>query len=93
MDWSDYLRFIVALAFVIGLIGVLAWAVRRSGFVVRPTVAGGGVRRLAVVEVRPLDAKHKLVLVSRDDTEHLILLGGTSDRVIEQNIPARKDGA
>ncbi len=85
MEWSDYLRFVVALAFVLGLIGLLAWAARRSGLVARPTVVGG-VQRLAVLEVRPIDAKHKLVLVRRDETEHLILMGATSDLLIEGSI-------
>lgn len=94
MEWSDYLRFVIALAFVLGLIGLLAWAARRSGIVARPTVAGG-TQRLAVLEVRPVDAKHRLVLIRRDDTEHLIMLGANSDLLIEGpivgNVAAKGD--
>lgn len=85
MDWADYLRFVAALAFVLGLIGLLAWAGRRSGLVARPTVLSSE-SRLAVLEVRPVDAKHKLVLVRRDRTEHLILMGATTDLLIESSI-------
>lgn len=87
MEWLDYFRFVIALAFVLGLIGVLAWLGRRSGFVVRPTNPGSASSRISIVEVRAVDAKHRLVLVRRDDAEHLILLGAGSDLLVESGIP------
>jgi flagellar protein FliO/FliZ len=48
----------------------------------------GAAPRLAVVEVAVVDARHRLVLVRRDDTEHLVLIGATSDLLIESGIPA-----
>ena len=33
-----------------------------------------------------LDTRRRLVLVRRDDVEHLILLGAASETVIERNI-------
>ncbi|GAB4366650.1 MAG: hypothetical protein Kow00114_24770 [Kiloniellaceae bacterium] len=91
MDFAEYLRFFVALGFVLVLIAGLAALVRRSGFGERLTVApaAGSERRLALVEVRPLDAKRKLVLLRRDDREHLVLLGASGDLLIESGIPAR----
>lgn len=90
MDLGEYFRFFLALGFVLLLIAGLAALVRRSGLGGRLALApaGGGERRLAVVEVRPLDAKRKLVLLRRDDREHLVLLGGGSDLLIEADIPA-----
>ena len=90
MDLGEYFRFFLALAFVLVLIAGLAALLRRSGFGERlaATPSSAGVRRLSLVEVRPLDAKHKLVLVRRDDREHLVLLGATSDLLIEGDIPA-----
>ena len=81
MDLADYLRFALALLFVLGLIGLLAWLVRRY----RP---GGGLRpdgrrRLAMLETLPLDARRRLVLVRRDDVLHLLLLGEDGNRLIE----------
>jgi len=35
-----------------------------------------------------VDAKRKLVLLRRDDTEHLILLGPNSDTLVEAGIDA-----
>ena len=90
----DYVRFLLALLFVIGLIGLLALLARRFGFgAVRlsPPFRGknrGEPRRLAVVEVTNVDARRRLVLVRRDDTEHLVLLGVNGDLLVEGNIPA-----
>lgn len=51
-------------------------------------VAGGRARhlRLAVMDATPVDSRRRLVLVRRDDVEHLILIGGPTDVVVEQNI-------
>ena len=90
MDLAEYLRFFLALGFVLILIAGLAALVRRSGFGERLSASpsSSGARRLSLVEVRPLDAKHKLVLLRRDDREHLVLLGAASDLLIESDIPA-----
>ena len=89
MAWDGYFKFVLALAFVLGLILLLAFLVRRFGlgsFAIAPR-ARNSVRRLSVVEVAPIDAKRRLVLVRRDDVEHLILLGAQSELLIESNIP------
>ncbi len=44
--------------------------------------------RLAVMDATAVDNRRRLVLVRRDGVEHLILIGGTNDLVIEQNIDA-----
>lgn len=90
MDLGEYFRFFLALGFVLVLIAGLAALVRRSGFGDRLAMAPSSVgeRRLALVEVRPLDAKHKLVLLRRDDREHLVLLGAAGDLLIESGIAA-----
>jgi len=40
-------------------------------------------RRVGVIESVPLDGKRNIVLVRRDDTEQLVLVGGRTDVVIE----------
>jgi len=42
--------------------------------------------RLAVLEQTSVDSKRKLVLIRRDDVEHLIMTGGPVDVVIETGI-------
>ncbi|MCF7644946.1 flagellar biosynthetic protein FliO [Bacillus subtilis] len=47
--------------------------------------------RLTVTDAAAVDSQRRLVLVRRDDVEHLILIGGPSDIVIEQNITRHKN--
>ncbi len=52
---------------------------------------GGGTRgrrgsRLGILEYHDLDKTRRLVLVRRDDVEHLVLIGGHQDLVIESGI-------
>jgi flagellar protein FliO/FliZ len=86
MEYSIYFRFLLALIFVVGLIGLIAWGVRRVG-VMRGTIRPkAGARRIEVVEIAPIDAKRRLLLVRRDGTEHLILLSTTGELLIEGGI-------
>ncbi len=90
-------RFFLAFLIVLGLIGVAAWAVRRFG----SARLGGAVRgrqpRLAVIEYATVDARRRLLLVRRDNIEHLVMIGGPTDVVVEANIvratPAAREAA
>ncbi|MCT4492226.1 flagellar biosynthetic protein FliO [Bosea minatitlanensis] len=42
--------------------------------------------RLGIVDSYDLDRQRQLVLIRRDNVEHLIMLGGASDVVVETNI-------
>ncbi|OPH22337.1 hypothetical protein FE88_03170 [Azospirillum brasilense] len=86
MGLDQYIQFVLALAFVIALIVLVAWVMRRIGFG-GMTATSGRQRRLGVVEVLPLDGKRRLVLVrrdDRDDREHLLLLSAFGDQVVDQ---------
>jgi len=48
-------------------------------------------RRLDVVEQANLDGRRKLVLVRRDNVEHLIMTGGPVDVVVETKIDTRQE--
>lgn len=85
MEIADYLRFVFALLFVIALIGLVGYLGRRYGMGYR-NVPKSATRRLSISEIMPLDAKRRLILVKRDNQEHLLVLGGTTDLVIEKNI-------
>ncbi len=87
MDLENYLRFLAALILVIAMIGAAAWAVRRLGLAGRlPSIGRRAARRLGVVEFMALDPKTRLVLVRRDDAEHLLLLGAGGTVVVERGI-------
>jgi hypothetical protein len=49
--------------------------------------------RLAVMEQANVDRMRRLVLIRRDDVEHLIMTGGPVDVVIETGIAAPQDAA
>ncbi len=93
MSFATYWQFVLALAAVLSLLALLAWAARRFGLAGR-IAAPGGRRRLSIVEVAAVDGKRRLVLLRRDATEHLVLLGPDSATVIETGIargPARDE--
>jgi hypothetical protein len=77
----------VGLAF-IALIAVL-WLVKRRGGPA-PFLKGGRNRqpRLQVLDATAVDARRRLVLVRRDNVEHLIMIGGPTDIVVESGIGA-----
>ena len=93
LDYGDYFQFLLALIFVLGLIALATALVRRFGLggaLRLSRNAGARGRRLSVVEIAPIDARRRLVLVRRDDVEHLILLGANSEIVVEDGIPAKE---
>jgi len=92
IDYNTYLRGLLALVAVLGLIAGAAWLARRAGLA---GVRGGSrrERRLSISEVLPVDNRRRLLLVKRDTVEHLLLIGGTGDVVIERGIhPALPSG-
>src|SRR5687767_2106349 len=94
MTFGTFLNFFLALVVVLGLIGVLSWAGRRFGMEM-PFLAGrrkGGTRRISLVESMPVDGKHRLVLVKRDQVEHLLMLDATGAVVVESNIVKGQPG-
>src|SRR5712691_3752441 len=88
-------RFFVAFLIVLGLIGAIAWAVRRFGSGRLGASTRGRQPRLAVIDYASVDGRRRLILVRRDNVEHLLMIGGPSDIVVEPNIvravPAARD--
>jgi hypothetical protein len=86
-------KFFVAFVIVLALIGLTAWLVRRLG---ANRLGGGATRgrqpRLAVIDAASVDGRRRLVLIRRDNIEHLLMIGGPTDVVVEQNI-VRATGA
>ena len=81
------LRFFIAFLFVLGLIGGAAYLVRRFGSGSLGSAAARGRQpRLAVIDAAPVDGRRRMVLIRRDNVEHLIMIGGPTDVVVESNI-------
>lgn len=100
MDVINLMQYLAALLFVAALAG-LALVIRRYGNNPQAFRAGLGNslgtklgkwnfklpdRRLAVIETLVLGPKQRLMIVRRDDVEHLVLSGPDGASVIEQNI-------
>jgi hypothetical protein len=78
---------IIAFIFVLVLIGAAAWLVRRFGSGgIGSNASRGRMPRLAVIDAAAVDGRRKLVLVRRDNVEHLLMIGGPTDVVVEPNI-------
>ncbi|MGH6760217.1 MAG: flagellar biosynthetic protein FliO [Phyllobacterium sp.] len=78
--------FILLFLAVILAIILVFWILRRLAG--GTFVAGGRnrVARLSVMDAAAVDNRRRLVLIRRDDIEHLILIGGPTDVVVETNI-------
>ena len=76
---------LLALGVVLVLIVLGVWLLKLV-FSASTNIGRGRQRRLDVVETMALDQKRQLVIVRRDGVEHLLLVGGAQDVVIEAGI-------
>jgi flagellar protein FliO/FliZ len=77
--------FVVAFIVVLALIGAAAWLVRKLG-AARLAAGRGRQPRLAVIDAASVDSRRKLIIIRRDNVEHLLMIGGPTDVVVETNI-------
>jgi flagellar protein FliO/FliZ len=76
MDILEFIRALAALAVTLGLIGLAAWALRKYGpDAIGRAIAARQDRRLKIVESLALDPTRRLVVVSLDGEERMVLLG------------------
>jgi flagellar protein FliO/FliZ len=81
------LTFFFAFVVVLALIGVVAWLIRRfASNRLGANTQRGRMPRLAVIDAAAVDGRRRLVLVRRDNVEHLLMIGGPTDIVVEPNI-------
>src|SRR5688572_5116788 len=87
MEMQSAAGFFFAFIAVLALIGLATWLVRRfAGNRLGAGANRGRMPRLAVVDAAAVDGRRRLVLVRRDNIEHLLMIGGPSDIVVEPNI-------
>jgi Flagellar biosynthesis protein, FliO len=84
---SDSVIYIVTVTLLIALACLAFWIARQSLGLGGMTLFQGKVKRVGLVESTSLDGRRRLVLVRRDNVEHLIMTGGPVDVVIETGIP------
>lgn len=81
MEEYSLIRAILALGFVLGLVMLLGWAMRRWDVSKFTNKLQEG-RRLRLREQLFLDPKRKAVILSCDDKEYLVILGMQGETVI-----------
>lgn len=78
----------LALGVVLVLIVLGVWALKMvTSRGVSAGIGRGRNRRLTIVDNLQVDPRRQLLIVRRDNVEHLILTGGPQDVVIESGIP------
>ena len=79
---APYMNYIITAAIILAvlIIGLLVFKALNQ------TVRGRKGQRLGISEYHEIDKTRRLVLVRRDETEHLILIGGAHDLVVESGI-------
>lgn len=88
MDIADFARAVFALALTLGLVGLAGVALRRFGPDAMARLSSAKAeRRLKVVESLVLDPARRLIIVSCDGKERLVLLG---EGQVVAEIAARK---
>jgi flagellar protein FliO/FliZ len=87
-------RFFVAFLVVL-LFLLMWWLIRGRRFGGVEVGTGGNIQRLAIIDTAAVGRRRQLVLVRRDNIEHLLMIGGPEDIVVEQNIDhaARADSS
>ncbi len=86
---SPVVQYVIAFAIIAILLALFAIVLKRIGgkrFAMGGERGRGRQPRLGIVDVYDLDRQRQLVLLRRDNVEHLVMLGGPNDCVIESNI-------
>lgn len=94
MDSSQLLKLAAAFTFVMALMWGLSLLMKRLGYG-QVMMKKKEDRRLKVIEYLALDTRNRMILVSRDDVEHLLLVNAEHSVIVEQNIkpPKKKSGS
>src|ERR671937_92003 len=83
-----FVLLLLAVAVVVGLWGYRAYTTGDTSLTWGNWFGPPPEPRLSVSEQANVDGRRKLLLIRRDDVEHLIMTGGPVDVVIETNIAA-----
>ncbi|MFP4097591.1 MAG: flagellar biosynthetic protein FliO [Alphaproteobacteria bacterium] len=87
-ELSQFVRLLLALFIVLGLMGGLALLLKKLGLAAQTSSVRSAKRRLRIVESLPLDARRRVVLLECDEMQHLVILGANDETLIKADIPA-----
>lgn len=89
MEWAHIIRAVLSLVFVIGLLLLSLWAFKYcelKGLKCKLVKNLKSTSRLEIIELRRLDTKNMLALVRCDKREFLLLLGPSSNLLLNQEL-------
>jgi len=92
MEVNQILYALFSLIFVISLIGICAYIMKRFVFERNFSLSGTNTKRLKIIEHIALDTRRRLMIVEKDGKEEItILLGATGETVLSTSpIKAKK---
>ena len=90
IETSQAAQYVIAFVIILVLVALFGLVLRRlaGGRLMLPGQDRGRARqpRLGIVDIYDLDRQRQLILLRRDNVEHLLLIGGPNDLVVETNI-------
>ncbi len=84
---SETVIYAMSIVLLIAAAGLGLWFLRQSLGLGSVPLFTPRQRRLGVVESTSIDGRRRLLLVRRDNVEHLIMTGGPVDMLVESGIP------
>lgn len=78
-----YLKITMTLAGVLAIIGLLALITRQFGGKLSHQFLNPPQKRLELLDTLSIDSKRQVVLIRKDNQEHLILVGGAQELLLE----------
>jgi hypothetical protein len=86
---SDSVIYVVTVSLLVALSFLALWIARQSLGFEGVKLFQSKPRRLGLIESTAIDGRRRLLLIRRDNVEHLIMTGGPVDVVVETGIPLR----
>jgi len=86
IDITQIMRLLMALSFVLLLMGGFAMLLRKLGLSTAQNIKQNKERRLKIIESLPLDSRRRAVILQCDEKEHLVILNANGETLVEQNL-------
>lgn len=83
MELESLIRVLISFGVVVALMFVVAWFAKKMGLEKRFGVSDSARGRLKIIDQLYLDPRQRLLLMQRDDTCHLLLLGVDKATLLE----------
>ena len=88
MEWYQILQAVLSLVFVIGLLLLCLWLFKfceQKSLKCKFTQSLKSNKHINIIEKQMIDAKNKVVLLSCDNTDYLLLLSPNQNLILSQN--------